>query len=50
VALFRLDEYNQAAREAVYIWIDHRTTEHAPSLLLEAAGMLTEALPVHTEV
>lgn len=38
VALFRLDEYNQAAREAIYQWIDQRTLEHAPSLqLLETA-------------
>jgi hypothetical protein len=32
VTLFRLDDYNDAARVAVYKWIDRRVLEHAPSL------------------
>lgn len=32
VTLFRLDEYNDAARVAIYEWIDRRVVEHAPSL------------------
>ncbi len=32
MTLFRLDEYNDAARLAIYEWIESRTVTHAPSL------------------
>ncbi len=32
MTLFRLDEYNDEARVAIYEWIDRRVVEHAPSL------------------
>lgn len=34
MTLFRLDEYNEAARVAIYEWIDRRVLESAPSLRL----------------